>query len=312
MAKIQARNVDDALYQRIEQSAMKNERSLEGEIRLALSAYYPPANVDTPRLSSRERWQQETGQRLQWLFDRLTADRFFPGTRQTDTAGIPELIRIARRLGRAPGQLMDCIEGHQALTFDLADALATTFDANADWLLSGEGTPFPVERIGNGGYQSFLLPEASDGDYTFEFIRIAGGRHNGTLIILRQETPTRHLSLGVVTEDFYLARGMGNSGHANLRTFLIFLKTHSHRLAINTYNLTPDDPEGDFWSVLGQHHPVWFQAPARREPARWLQQLLNGDDPEDWFTGWTKDLADIKAMPFGEPASADNPTPDTL
>ncbi|HGS6999614.1 TPA: hypothetical protein ACMEWZ_005630, partial [Klebsiella pneumoniae] len=36
MAKIQARNVDDALYQRIEQSAMKNERSLEGEIRTAL------------------------------------------------------------------------------------------------------------------------------------------------------------------------------------------------------------------------------------------------------------------------------------
>ena len=33
MAKIRARNVDDALFARIEQSAMKNERSLEGEIR---------------------------------------------------------------------------------------------------------------------------------------------------------------------------------------------------------------------------------------------------------------------------------------
>ncbi len=30
MAKIRARNVDDALFARIEQSAMKNERSLEG------------------------------------------------------------------------------------------------------------------------------------------------------------------------------------------------------------------------------------------------------------------------------------------
>ena len=42
MAKIQARNVDDALFERIEQSAMKNERSMEGEIRLALAAAYPP------------------------------------------------------------------------------------------------------------------------------------------------------------------------------------------------------------------------------------------------------------------------------
>ena len=41
MAKIQARNVDDALFARIEQSAMKNERSLEGEIRLALARQYP-------------------------------------------------------------------------------------------------------------------------------------------------------------------------------------------------------------------------------------------------------------------------------
>lgn len=312
MAKIQARNVDDAIYQRIEQSAMKNERSLEGEIRIALREYYSPPTQNTPVLSRRERWQQETGQRLQWLFDRLTADRYFTGTRQADTDGIPELIRVARRLDRTPGQLMDCLEGHQALTFDLADTIATTFDARADWLLSGEGTPFPVERIGNGGYQSFLLPEASDGQYTFEFIRIAGGRHNGTLIILRQETQTRHLSLGVVTEAFSLARGMGSGGHGNLKDFLVFVKTHSHRLAINTYTLTPDDPDVDFWSVLGQHHPVWFQAPTRREPARWLQQLINGDDPEDWFTGWTKDLADIKAMPFGEQASADNMTTDTL
>ncbi|EHY8926651.1 hypothetical protein K4802_004551, partial [Salmonella enterica subsp. enterica serovar Saintpaul] len=63
MAKIQARNVDDALFARIEQSAMKNERSVEGEIRLALARLYPatePSQNIVP-LSMRERWQQETG-----------------------------------------------------------------------------------------------------------------------------------------------------------------------------------------------------------------------------------------------------------
>ncbi len=43
MAKIQARNVDDALFARIEQSAMKNERSLEGR-----SAWHLPRLIRLP------------------------------------------------------------------------------------------------------------------------------------------------------------------------------------------------------------------------------------------------------------------------
>lgn len=88
MAKIQARNVDDALYQRIEQSAMKNERSLEGEIRMALAAAYPPPGQNGPVLSERARWQQETGRRLRWLFDRLIADNYYRTSGRADKAGI--------------------------------------------------------------------------------------------------------------------------------------------------------------------------------------------------------------------------------
>ncbi len=51
MAKIQARNVDDALFARIEQSAMKNERSLEGEIRLALARQYPAGTTSLNRVA---------------------------------------------------------------------------------------------------------------------------------------------------------------------------------------------------------------------------------------------------------------------
>ncbi|EKM4398497.1 hypothetical protein PUU75_005198, partial [Escherichia coli] len=77
MAKIQARNVDDALFARIEQSAMKNERSLEGEIRIALREYYQPVVQAQSVMSDRERWQRETGKRLKWLFNRLMADNYF-------------------------------------------------------------------------------------------------------------------------------------------------------------------------------------------------------------------------------------------
>ena len=74
MAKIQARNVDDALFARIEQSAMKNERSMEGEIRLALAAAYPPPEQIARRLSLRESWLKETGQRFLTLLEKLQAD----------------------------------------------------------------------------------------------------------------------------------------------------------------------------------------------------------------------------------------------
>lgn len=80
MAKIQARNVDDALFARIEQSAMKNERSLEGEIRLALARQYPVRTISPAILSSRQQWQKECGGRLCTLFDRLSADGFFLGS----------------------------------------------------------------------------------------------------------------------------------------------------------------------------------------------------------------------------------------
>src|SRR5699024_12814563 len=80
MAKIQARNVDDGLYELILQSSMKNERTLEGEIRFALLDYYRSVTpeYDVPVLSRRERWQRETGARLLELLERVTADGLLP------------------------------------------------------------------------------------------------------------------------------------------------------------------------------------------------------------------------------------------
>lgn len=115
MPKIQARNIDEALYQRIEASAMKHERSLEGEIRIALRDYYTPVEAETAPLSLRERWQQQTGERLQWLLDQLVADGVLDLWQGERPAGIADIVRIARQLGTSPGQLMDLLEGRKEM-----------------------------------------------------------------------------------------------------------------------------------------------------------------------------------------------------
>lgn len=144
MAKIQARNVDDALFARIEQSAMKNERSMEGEIRLALAATYPPPEQIARRLSLRESWLKETGQRFLTLLEKLQADNYFQEYSRDNRTGVPELVRAARLLQVSPGLLMDISEGRQELSVALAETIAVRFDASADWLLTGCGRPFPV------------------------------------------------------------------------------------------------------------------------------------------------------------------------
>ena len=300
MAKIQARNVDDALFALIEKSAMKNERSLEGEIRAALREYYQPVVQAEPVMSDREHWQRETGKRLKWLFNRLMADNYFrefAGARPLD---IFDLVRFCKQLDTSPGVLMDIMEGRQELSFTLADTIARNFDASADWLLGESGLPFPFVRMGSTGYREFLFPAGSQSDYIFEFLRIAGGRHDGVLIILRQDMQTKRITPGVITESFYLRSGMGNGGYGNLKRFLLFLKTEGARLSINTYDWTPEHPDFDFWSLIGQHHLTLFPDPPRRSSARWLQPLFNGEDPGGWFSnGWTSVLKEIGEMPFG-------------
>ncbi|WP_072197965.1 FitA-like ribbon-helix-helix domain-containing protein [Pantoea ananatis] len=298
MAKIQARNVDDALYECIEQSAMKNERSLEGEIRTALREYYQPVVSEEPVMSERERWQCETGMRLKWLFDRLMADNYlreYAGGRPLDTF---DLVRFGRQLNTSPGFLMDIMEGWQELTFELADVIAQKFDASADWLLGESGQPFPVKHIG-GSYEGFFFPSDGSRALSFELYRISKGQHEGKLFCLRRNMERDSDDLGVL-ETFSLKKGPGSSTHSSLKEFLVFLKTRGADLAMNTYDFDPPEPDFDFWKVIGQHHPAWFQDTSMRSTARWLQQIFIGDDPADWFTGRSASLEEIGNTPFGK------------
>lgn len=286
MKKIQIRNLTDDVFERMEQSAAVNERSLEGEARFALRRHYFP-DAALPETSMRDRWRQETGARLAWLFDRLRDDEALGYREPVDTA------RIARLSGEAsPATLLECLDGRDDLSFALADRLAAAFDADAGWMLSGRGTPFPVENIGNA-YHAFFQPEGTTGRFEVELMRIAAGRSAGTLFCLRRDVETGHFRLGVVTEAFVLAPGMGGGGHGNLKSFLLFLKTRCGDMPLPAFDWTPAEDEEDFWGTFGQHHPQYFRQMTRRDPARWLTQMLQGEDPACWFKGWASDLEEI-------------------
>ncbi|EAA7465053.1 hypothetical protein AA689_24045, partial [Salmonella enterica subsp. enterica] len=69
---------------------------------------------------------------------------------------------------------------------------------------------------------------------------------------------------------------------------------HGGPLVMNAYQFTPPEPDFDFWSVMGRHHPVWFRDINRCSPSRWLQQVLNGEDPGEWFAGgWSSILQEV-------------------
>lgn len=191
------------------------------------------------------------------------------------------------------------MEGNAELPFSLADAIAENFDAGAGWLLDGRGEPFPTISLGMG-YHEFFLPPGDDTHYIFEFIRISKGRHEGTLLCLRIHPTSGRMLLGVVTAEFKLCNdGSGGTGHGKLLAFLLFLKESCAHRGMNSFDWEPDESGFDFWSVVGQHHPVWFQDFRRRSTAGWLQQLLTGQDPDRWFNGWEGDLEKVRDMPFG-------------
>ncbi len=121
---------------------------------------------------------------------------------------------------------MDISEGHQELSVALAETIAVRFDASADWLLTGCGRPFPVRSLGDN-YHDFFLPQEDMTGWRFELMRICGGRHDATLLCLRQ-SPDGHFSLGAVSAEFVLGDGMGGTGRGKLQDFLIFLKHRVH------------------------------------------------------------------------------------
>lgn len=294
MPKVQVRNLDEDIYALLEASARKNERSLEGEMRYALRSYYQPP-VREMKLSFRECWQQETGGRLLQLFDHLAADGLLRGQACAGKTSVAGWVQIAGQMEICPGLLMDCIEGRRELTSTLAGDIATRFSANADWLLTGRDTPFPVLEIGGEVSMDDFFSPQDCADWQLTLIRIAGERlHRGKMLCIRHHPDSGQYQCGTPLR-FMLATGAGSS-KSELAAFFCYLKSHYNQLLPVSFTWEA----GESGYEPGRHHPAYYLNPNNSEKSDWLMRIMEGKQPGSWLDDIDHELQEIATFPFNQ------------
>lgn len=275
MARLSVRDFPDDLHQLLLQAAHRNERSLEGETRYGLARYLESLRDSKPEpLSRRQTWQQATGQRLLQLFERLREDKVFEWNERSD---MPHLALALRE--PSPATLLNCIEGVEPLSFDLARRIADLFGCSFEWLISGTDTMFPYPTIDN--YEDFFEAASKDAGSTVKLVRLCATganednrvRHDGTLLMFRCKGDSKNISAGY-SGRFYLNDRMGGGGHGNLEGFVKFLNSVE---TVNFAAYNTDVPTGAV--ELGDHHPKFYLDLTRCSPASWLYPLQAGRSP---------------------------------
>lgn len=288
MARINIRDLPDHIHKAISESADKNNRSTEGEVRSILQSYVSsleakPAPIETLRQS----WQRGVGQRLDQLFGFVRRDKVF-------SFGEPQsIVGIARIIGEeTPAHLLDCLEGIASPSFDLLDRVAAWSGGSYNWLVSGMGTVFPVENIGSS-YQDFFLHDRQSKDVTFSLLRICGGRSDGMLLCIRHDSAKQTYASGFIYEHFKLKSDLGSGGSGNLNRFIRFLKTNCGNRVLKAYNYE----ETELSTEQGAHHPLYYLRSA--DSADWLRKLFDGEDPANWLAGNSPLWRDMGELSFG-------------
>ncbi|WP_157975395.1 hypothetical protein [Photorhabdus sp. CRCIA-P01] len=213
-------------------------------------------------------WRRETSQRLGVLFETLRRDGWFAYSESSD---VPH---IARLVGEdTPAFLMDCMDGRSDLTFDLANRIAYHFDARTSWLLSGDRTPFPVQRIGSQ-YQDFSVWQTAGRNTDLSLSGLKAGIVTAICFAFVSALTRTAGHLGM-SAQFKLGDGIGVTGRDNLRRFIQFLKTECADLQLDSY-IWEETPEQNTYDAASHHHPVYFRDFSRRDTNRWLFQLMSG------------------------------------
>lgn len=282
MARLSVRDFPDNLHQLLLQSAARHERSLEGETRFGLARYLESLKAPKPEAASLcESWQRSTGQRLQKLFARLREDNIFSWGERSD------LPHLALALGEpSPATLMNCIDGREALPFDLAKRIADRYGCSLEWLINGSSSMFPYPEIG-GDYREFFEPAISGTGINIKLVRLCTsedaegnpGRHDGTLLMFRCKDDKLSIAAGY-SGRFYLNGHMGGGGHSCLEGFVNFLNQNQN-VQFSEYNCTPPIDESAMWD----HHPNYYLDLKHCSKASWLYPLRAGKSPSsiDWM-----------------------------
>jgi len=281
MARLSVRDFPDDLHQLLLQSAARHERSLEGESRFGLARYLESLKAPKPEADSLcESWQRSTGQRLQKLFARLRNDNVFAWRERSD------LPHLALALGEpSPATLMNCIDGREALPFDLAKRIADRYGCSLEWLINGSNSMFPYPEIG-GDYREFFEPAIRDTGITIKLVRLCtpedaegnSSRHDGTLLMFRCKDDKLNIAAGY-SGRFYLNGHMGGGGHSCLEGFVNFLNENQN-LQFREYNCTAPIDDSSMWD----HHPNYYLDLKHCSQASWLYPLRAGRSPSsiDW------------------------------
>lgn len=289
MPSINVRNLPDELHERIARAAVRSERSLEAEVRHTLAAAYPTRSG----LSLRQEWMQATAERLRHLHLQLKADDFWR------LRGPATLTQLARQLGEeTPARLLSWMEGSEPLTFEAARRIEALTGCSAEWLIDGAGDMFPVRDISE--YRDFFLP-ATPGDYEFHLIRVGLSDGMAPLHVIRHDSSTGSMASGQMMGRFYLDTGMGSSGMGNLKRFLQFLKQHSLKLRLHSYEYAAATDD------TGAHHPAYYLNSNRLTKNAWLERLLNGEARDGWAEEFKWLLDEVKNTPA---VAGDEPHPD--
>lgn len=270
MARLNVRDVPDDLHAQLIRAAAEHQRSLEGETRFGLSWYVnsleKPAS-QLPTLS--EVWQRQTGQRLQQLFKQLEADGFFGNTQPSD------LPHLALALGEpSPVLLMDCIEGLEPLSFDLAKRIVERFSCSLPWLLNGTGPMFFYPDIGSC-YPEFFEPAVNDSRHTIKMVRFCGGKRDADFLVFRFEENSSRIAGAHGGTQFNLGGLMGGTGQGKFAAFAEYLAARGS-LHWEAFNFEADSDN----EPLGSHHPAFYLKFSRLNRALWKRPLLEGVAPE--------------------------------
>lgn len=286
MARLSVRDFPDNLHQLLLQSAAKHERSLEGETRFGLARYLESLKAPEPEaVSLCESWQRSAGQRLQKLFARLREDNVFSWSERSD------LPHLALALGeQSPATLMNCIDGREALPFDLAKRIVDHYGCSLEWLINGSSSMFPYPEIG-GDYREFFEPAIRGTGINIKLVRLCTsedaegnpGRHDGTLLMFRCKDDTRSIAAGY-SGRFYLNGRMGGGGHSCLEGFVNFLNQNQN-VQFSEYNCTAPIDESAMWD----HHPSYYLDLKHCSKASWLYPLRAGKSPSS--IGWMQQHA---------------------
>lgn len=216
MKKFLIRNFPDDAHSALERLASQNERSLEGEARLALLKWITPPEINS---SGEELFRKAVSERLNSVLKK-TNDYLRYNPLQPSNIGV--------ELGMEDlGLISNWFSGHILPTVTELRQLSKVFGCRPDWLIHGQGGVYQWEsgvRLHGAGriaVEHLLRPD-DDGNKVTDIRLLRENDDTGALLIIRQFANTRHVD--VFWTNLHISEAIGAGGESDLADFFVTLR----------------------------------------------------------------------------------------